>query len=167
MLMIALQNAVFLKGVSGRNLDILAREPLWELHTDYKCGTGHGVGYMLNVHEGPQYIRPKKYRNDAEADMAVGVVISDEPGVYIEGSYGIRIENILMCESRGRNSDGEFLGFEALTYVPIDLDGIDIAYLEDKERKQLNEYHRAVREKLSPFMNDEEKAWLENATREV
>ncbi|MCR4585084.1 MAG: aminopeptidase P family N-terminal domain-containing protein [Lachnospiraceae bacterium] len=164
---LALQNVIFLKGVTGRNLDVIARKPLWELGTDYKCGTGHGVGYMLNVHEGPQSIRPKCLRNVKEAEMEAGVVISDEPGVYIEGKYGIRTENILLCVSSMKNADGEFLSFEPLTYVPIDLDGIDTAYLEDKERRQLNEYHRAVREKLSPFMNEEEKIWLENVTREV
>ena len=164
---LALQNAVFLKGIGGRNLDVIARAPLWDINIDYKCGTGHGVGYMLNVHEGPQYIRPKKLKENNEAEMAPGMITSDEPGVYIEGKYGIRTENILLCVSRTKNSDGEFLSFEPLTFVPIDLDGIDTAYLEEKERKQLNDYHAAVREKLSPFMNDEEKAWLEQATREV
>ena len=95
------------------------------------------------------------------------MLVSDEPGVYIEGKYGIRTENILLCVSREKNSDGEFLAFEPLTYVPIDLDGIDVKYMTDKERKQLNDYHRVVREKLMPLMREEERAWLENATREV
>ncbi len=165
--MLALQNAVFLKGVSGRNLDILAREPLWELMIDYKCGTGHGVGYMLNVHEGPQNIRPRAIKGVKEASMTPGMLVSDEPGVYIEGKYGIRTENILLCVDCGKNGDGEFLKFKPLTFVPIDLDGIDPAAFNEKERKQLNDYHRAVNEKLSPFMNEEEKAWLAKATRKV
>ncbi len=165
--MLALQNSVFLRGVSGRNLDIMAREPLWELGIDYKCGTGHGVGYMLNVHEGPQSIRPRKREGETETAIVPGMVVSDEPGVYIEGKYGIRTENILLCVSKTKNGDGEFLCFEPLTYVPIDLDGIDIRCMSEKERKQLNAYHRAVREKLMPYMNEEEKIWLNEATGEV
>lgn len=165
--MLALQNAVFLKGVCGRNLDILAREPLWELEIDYKCGTGHGVGYMLNVHEDPQNIRPRALKNTKEAEMQPGMFVSDEPGVYLEGKYGIRTENILLCVSRCKNGDGEFLAFEPLTFVPIDLDGIEVSEMTDKERKMLNDYHGMVREKLLPLMREEEKDWLINATREV
>lgn len=165
--MLALQNAVFLKGACGRNLDILAREPLWEMMIDYKCGTGHGIGYMLNVHEGPQNIRPRAIKGVKEAEMIPGMLVSDEPGVYIEGRYGIRIENILLCVSKGKNTDGEFLAFEPITFVPIDLNGIDVNALSEKERKQLNAYHRAVYDSLSPLMNDEEKSWLADATREV
>ncbi len=164
--MLALQNAVFLKGCGGRNLDILAREPLWELDIDYKCGTGHGIGYMLNVHEGPAAVRWRMKPESSDYPLEPGMLMSDEPGVYIAGKYGIRIENILLCIHKTENSDGEFLAFEPLTYVPIDLDAIDPGYLEPKELRWLNEYHSKVRDKLMPFMeSDEERAWLEKATR--
>ena len=162
---LALQNAVFLHGGTGRNLDVLARGPVWELLKDYKCGTGHGIGYMLNVHEGPQGIRWKPLEN--EAVLEPGMLVSDEPGIYVEGSHGIRTENILLCVEKEKNGDGEFLAFEPLTWVPIDLDAIDVAALEPKERKQLNEYHAEVCKRLSPLMNEEEREWLKKATREV
>ena len=166
--MLALQNAVFLKGCGGRNLDILARGPVWEMEMDYKCGTGHGVGYMLNVHEGPAAIRWKQKPVSSDYPLEPGMLMSDEPGVYIAERYGIRIENILLCVRRTENGDGEFLAFEPLTWVPIDRDAIKKEYLEPKELKQLNEYHAKVREKLMPFMeNEDERAWLIKATAEI
>lgn len=166
--MLRLQNAVFLHGCTGRNLDILAREPLWQKETDYKCGTGHGIGYMLNVHEGPQRIgwqQSKEVRK--EAVIEAGMLISDEPGVYIAGKYGIRIENILLCIKKGCNDDGQFMGFEPLTLVPIDLNGIDISYMERRDAELLNRYHRLVYEKLSPFLSQDEREWLRNETKEI
>ena len=166
--MLALQNAVFLKGCGGRNLDILARGPVWELDMDYKCGTGHGVGYMLNVHEGPAAIRWKSRIPGSDHPLEAGMLLSDEPGVYVAGSHGIRIENILLCVRKTENADGEFLRFMPLTWVPLDRDAIDKKYLEPKELKWLNEYHAKVREKLMPFMeNEDERVWLSRVTAEL
>ncbi len=166
--MLALQNAVFLKGCGGRNLDILARGPVWELDMDYKCGTGHGVGYMLNVHEGPSAIRWKQRPASSDHVLEPGMLMSDEPGVYVAGSHGIRIENILLCVHKTENADGEFLQFLPLNWVPIDRDAIDKKYLEPKEIQWLNEYHAKVREKLMPFMESvEERVWLSRATAEI
>ncbi len=166
--MLALQNAVFLKGCGGRNLDILARGPVWEMEMDYKCGTGHGVGYMLNVHEGPAAIRWKQLNGSEDHILEPGILMSDEPGVYVAGSHGIRTENILLCIHKTENGDGEFLAFEPLTWVPIDRDAILKEELEPRELKWLNEYHAGVREKLMPFMTDEaERSWLIKATEEI
>ncbi|MCR5250951.1 MAG: aminopeptidase P family protein [Lachnospiraceae bacterium] len=163
--MLALQNAVFLSGCGGRNLDILARGPVWELEMDYKCGTGHGVGYMLSVHEGPHGIRWKQLRAGEDAVIRPGMLVSDEPGVYVAGSHGIRIENILLCVKRCENGDGEFLAFEPLTLVPIDRDAILPEELQPKELAWLNAYHKQVRDALLPLMEDEdEKEWLIKAT---
>lgn len=164
--MLRLQNAVFLHGCTGRNLDILARGPLWQQKTDYKCGTGHGVGYMLGVHEGPQNISWSP-GNAKEAVLEEGMLVSDEPGVYIAGSYGIRIENILLCEKRECNEDGQFMGFRPLTLVPLDPEGIDPSYMERSDIEALNRYHQTVCERLSPYLSDEEKAWLKEQTKSV
>ena len=166
--MLALQNAVFLSGAAGRNLDILARQPVWEMAMDYKCGTGHGVGYMLNVHEGPQNIRTKLQPGQTDAELLPGMLVSDEPGVYVAGSHGVRIENILLVQHKTENSDGEFLCFEPLTWVPVDLDAIDAEALKPHEREWLNAYHAKVREKLMPLLRDpEDAAFLHRATREI
>ncbi len=166
--MLAMQNAIFLQGCTGRNIDILAREPIWEMEMDYKCGTGHGIGYMLNVHEGPQNVRWKYLSNSKEAELRPGMVLSDEPGVYVAGSHGIRTENILLVIKKAVNGDGEFLAFEPLTWVPIDLDAIDPAWLNAKERKWLNTYHQQVREKLMPFMETiDEENWLKKVTEAI
>lgn len=164
--MLRLQNAVFLHGCTGRNLDILAREPLWQQKMDYKCGTGHGVGYMLSVHEGPQNIswRPGQTK---EAVMEEGMLVSDEPGVYLAGNYGIRIENILLCEKRECNEDGQFMGFCPLTLAPLDLEGIDPSYMERSDIEALNRYHQTVYERLSPYLSEEENAWLREQTKNV
>lgn len=155
-----LQDAVFLKGSCGMTLDICAREPMWREHMDYKCGTGHGIGYLLNVHEGPQTIR---YRKRDAADLtpfAPGMVVSDEPGVYKAGQYGIRIENILLCVDRGTSPDGTFYGFEPLTFVPLDRELLDVNVLTPRTRELVNEYHRQTLEMLTPFMTAEELSWL-------
>lgn len=165
--MLRLQNASFIKGCTGRNLDILARLPLWELGIDYKCGTGHGIGYILNVHEGPHSIRWARRQGEEETVIVPGMIVSDEPGVYIEDSHGIRTENIIICESRCENEDGEFLGFVPLTLVPIDLDGIDKAYMNDTDILMLNEYHKLVFDRLSPFFEGEELEWLKTVTRSI
>ena len=138
------------------NLDILARGPLWNLGIDYRCGTGHGVGYLLNVHEAPNGFRWKHVpeRND-QAILEAGMVTTDEPGVYIEGSHGIRIENELICKKAEENEYGQFMNFEMLTYVPIDLDGIDKQYLNSTDIEQINRYHQMVYEKVSPYLNSD------------
>ena len=164
--MLRLQNARFLYGCNGFNLDILSRGAVWEMGIDYQCGTGHGVGSYLNVHEGPNGFRWKsnpgmKY----DWNFEEGMITTDEPGVYIEGSHGIRIENELLCVKDVKNEWGQFMKFEVLTYVPIDLDGIDVTYMQEKDLKMLNAYHAEVYKKLLPYMNEEEKLWLKNATR--
>lgn len=165
--MLRLQNAVFMAGCTGRNLDILARMPLWERGMDYKCGTGHGVGYFLNVHEGPHGIRWKYVEGALEAVLQPGMLVTNEPGVYKEGKYGIRTENVLLVKEREKTQDGTFLDFEVLTFVPIDKDALDVTLLELADIDKLNVYHAMVYEKVSPFLSGEEKEWLRQATTEI
>lgn len=166
--MIQLSKIKFLEGCTGINLDILARQPLWECNIDYKCGTGHGVGYLLNVHEGPHGIRWRKALNRKEdTTLKSGMVVTNEPGVYVEGSHGIRIENMLYITEDVKNEYGQFLRFETLTYAPIDLDLIDVNYLDDATKTWLNNYHQEVYKKISPALNEEEKAWLKEYTRAI
>lgn len=165
--MLRLQYAVFLSGCTGRNLDILARQLLWEQGMDYKCGTGHGVGYFLNVHEGPHGIRWKYIEGASEAVLQPGMLVTDEPGVYMEGKFGIRTENVLLVKEREKNSDGTFLDFEVLTFAPIDLDAVEVSYLERSDIQKLNEYHALVYEKIFPYLNEKEKEWLREATAEI
>lgn len=165
--MLALLKARFLEGCTGRNLDILARNPLWKLGIDYQCGTGHGVGFCLNVHEGPQGIRWKPTDLSMDAVIKPGMLVTDEPGVYVKNRYGIRTENVLLCRSDEKNEYGQFLNFETLTFVPIDLDGILPEEMQEEDRRNLNEYHQLVYQKTAPFLNAKEKKWLQNATREI
>lgn len=160
--------AKFLYGCNGHNLDILSRGPLWELGLDYKCGTGHGVGYLLNVHEAPNGFRWKivPERKDG-AIFEEGMVTTDEPGVYLEGEYGIRTENELVCYKAEKNEYGQFMKFETITYAPIDLDAIDPELLTKREKQLLNDYHHMVYEKLSPYLTEEEQKWLQVYTRAV
>lgn len=165
--MLHLSNAVFLHGCTGRNLDILAREPLWKLNMDYKCGTGHGVGYILNVHEGPQSIRWQYSEGAREAVLEAGMLLTNEPGVYLEGQYGIRTENVMVVQNGAKNGDGQFQHFETLTYVPIDREALDPAAMDEESIAQLNLYHKKVYDKLAPFLNEEEAAWLKNVTAPI
>lgn len=165
--MLALANAKFMYGCTGRNLDILARTPLWEIGVDYKCGTGHGVGYILNVHEGPQNIRYRYVEGAGEAILEEGMLVTDEPGVYLEGQYGIRTENVLLVRKDFENCDGQFMKFEMLTFVPIDLELIDTKCLDERTKDYLNEYHRQVYEKVSPYLTEEERCWLKENTKNV
>ena len=166
--MMNLARARFLYGCKGYNLDILAREPMWSLDMDYKCGTGHGVGYLLNIHEGPSgfrwYIVPSKHETNT---LEEGMVITDEPGIYIDGSHGIRIENELIVRKGVENESGQFMHFDAVTYAPIDLDAIATEDLNRDEKLYLNSYHKLVYEKLEGFLTFEERAWLKSYTREV
>ncbi len=166
--MLRLKNIRFLYGCRGANLDIAAREVLWEKGLDYKHGTGHGVGYLLNVHEGPNNFRWKLASdNKPGAVLEEGMVTTDEPGIYIEGSHGIRIENELLCRKGEENEYGQFMYFEDLTLAPVDLDAVEVSALEESDKKRLNDYHREVYEKLSPYFEGEELAWLRKATRAV
>lgn len=163
-----LANAKFLYGCTGLNLDILSRGPLWEMGIDYKCGTGHGVGYVLNVHEGPNGFRwrvvPERHDNGT---LEEGMITTDEPGVYLEGKYGIRTENELVCHKAEKNEYGQFMCFENITYAPIDLDAIDSELMTGREKKLLNDYHKMVYETLSPYMTEEENEWLKHYTRAI
>lgn len=167
--MLDLAGARFLYGCTGINLDILARGPIWEMGIDYRCGTGHGVGFLLSVHEGPNGFRWR--RSDTRSEDTVlepGMVTTDEPGIYIEGSHGIRTENELVCREIEENEYGHFLGFEIITCVPVDLDAVLPEELTARERAQLNAYHAFVRKTLTPLMADDgERAWLAHATREI
>ena len=160
---IALSQAKFLKGTTGSGLDVLARVPLWEAGLNYKHGTGHGLGYCLSVHEGPHNIAPK--HNVVE--LAPGMLISNEPAVYKEGRYGIRIENIIVVVESDKTPDGTFLAFETLTLCPIDLRAINTDLLTDTERDWLNNYHRRTYETLAPLLSSEECEWLKIATRAI
>ena len=165
--MLRLSNATFLYGCTGRNLDILARLPLWEKGIDYKCGTGHGIGYILNVHEGPVRIAWKYIENVKETIMEEHMVVSNEPGVYLENKYGIRIENIMVCTKKEKTTDGQFMNFETLTFVPIDLDAIVPEQMSQEDRNLLNDYHKKVFEKVAPYLSKNEVKWLKYATRSI
>ena len=165
--MLRLKDTRFLYGCTGANLDLAAREVFWEKGLDYKHGTGHGVGYLLNVHEGPNSFRYKVSDAPENWIFEEGMVTTDEPGIYIEGSHGVRIENELLCRKEEENEYGQFMCFENLTYVPIDLDGIDPSAMEQKEIDSLNRYHQDVYEKLAPYFADEELVWLGEVTREL
>jgi Xaa-Pro aminopeptidase len=160
---IALNKAKFLYGTRGIQLDILARRPLWEHGIDYKCGTGHGVGFLLNVHEGPQSISPHLL----DVKIEKGMVTTNEPGVYKEGKHGIRIENTTLAVEDQQTEFGQFMKFEVISYCPIDLEAINVDMLTKEEKEWLNDYHKDVYEKLSPYLNEEEKVWLKNETREI
>ena len=160
---INLGNARFLYGATGHSLDVLARYPLWQEGIDYKCGTGHGIGFLLNVHEGPHGFAMVANTVVLES----GMIVTIEPGVYKEGSHGIRIENVAVVEKDIMTDSGQFMKFRTLSFVPIDLEGVDVNLLSEKERIWLNEYHEEVYNKLSPYLNDEERAWLKEETRSI
>lgn len=160
---IALARAKFLHGATGSNLDVLARQPIWRYGLDYKCGTGHGVGYFLNVHEGPQNFSQRVNKVVLEE----GMVVTNEPGIYIEGGYGIRTENMMLVVEDEVTDSGRFMKFDTITYCPIDIDGIDVSLLDEEEREWLNSYHSEVYTKLSPYLNNREREWLRRATRAI
>ena len=163
---IRLEKANFLYGCRGLNLDILARGPLWDLDMDYQCGTGHGVGHLSNVHEAPNGFRWKivPERNDS-CVLEEGMITSNEPGVYVEGEFGIRHENEMVVVKGNKNFYGQFMHFETLTFVPFDRKGIDKSLLSEDELAWLNDYHASVYEKISPFLTNEEAEWLKEACR--
>ena len=159
-----LGNAQWKAGCTGANLDYLAREPLWRLEADYNHGTGHGVGYILSVHEGPQSIH---WGRANTTPLEVGMITSNEPGFYLEGAFGVRLENLTAVKEVATNGYGRFLRFETLTMVPIDLDAIIPELLGEECRNVLNAYHAKVRQTLAPYMTAEENAWLADATRAI
>lgn len=161
--MLSLSKIKFLHGVTGTNLDILARKPVWSRGIDYKCGTGHGVGFLLNVHEGPHSIRWQYNPQVLEA----GMTVTNEPGVYIQGSHGIRLENELIVRNAEKTDFGQFMVFETMTYAPLDLDGVVSELLNEEEKGFLNNYHQVVFEKISPFLNEDEREWLKKYTRKI
>ncbi len=156
--MIRLLNTVFLKGCTGINVDLSARGRLWKEGIDYKCGTGHGVGYMLNVHEGPHGIRWRA--EGKQAELKEGMNVTNEPGVYRGGKFGIRTENVMLVVKAFTTEDGEFLRFENLVMVPIDDKGIDRTLMSSEELKEYMAYQRMVYEDLAPDLNEEEREWL-------
>lgn len=159
--------AKFKYGCTGLNLDYLARGPLWELGEDYNHGTGHGVGYLLNVHEGPNSFRWKNLPGNPAPVLEEGMITSDEPGYYLENEFGIRHENLVLCKKAEKTSFGQFMCFEPLTMVPFDLEGINPEEMTERERKLLNDYHQKVYMTISPYLDEEEKEWLKQATREI
>lgn len=166
--MLNLSSAKFLYGCRGINLDILARGPLWDLGLDYRCGTGHGVGYLLNIHEGPNGFRWKMVSDRLDsAVLEEGMVTTDEPGVYLEGEYGIRTENELICRKAEKTEYGQFMCFETITYAPIDLDAVIPENMSPKEKELLNAYHQMVYDKIAPHLTVDEADWLKEYTREI
>ncbi len=163
-----LSGAKFLHGCRGLNLDYLAREPLWQLGMDYNHGTGHGVGCLLNVHEGPNGFRWREIpgRNEG-CILEEGMVTSNEPGIYLEGRFGIRHESLMACLKAEKNAYGQFMVFDVLTMVPFDLDGIDPSLMTEREKYLLNTYHEKVYETIGPHLNDKERQWLKKATRVI
>ena len=160
--MFRLQNAHFIQDVTtGANLDILARGVIYDYDLDYRCGTGHGVGHFLNVHEGPNGLRPKSLYGH-EACIVPGMITTDEPGVYVEGSHGIRHENELLCVKHTENEYGTFLKFEPITYVPFDIEGLDLNYLSNHEIASINEYQQYAFDHIKDALTQEEKDWYLN-----
>ena len=150
----------FLSGCTGGNLDVMARAAVWQHGIDYRCGTGHGVGFIGGVHEGPQSLRVTNH-----VPFVPGMTVTDEPGIYEEGEVGIRIENELLCCARVKNQYGQFLGFEPITYCPIDLTPVRPELLDADEKEWLNAFHQMVREKLTPHLSAAEAAWLAEKTK--
>ena len=157
-----LANTTFVYGTTGADIDCVARRPLWEKGMDFNHGTGHGVGYILGVHEGPQNISKN---SKSKTKLEEGMIVSDEPGFYKEGKFGIRHENLLLCKKGIKNEYGQFMVFDVLTMVPFDSDGIDLSLMNEDEVDYLNNYHKKVYENISPYLNEEEKKWLKNSTK--
>ena len=163
-----LSAAKFLQGTTGNNLDILARGVMWDIDIDYQCGTGHGVGHVLAVHEGPHGIRWGMPMGKRPATpLLPGMIVTNEPGIYLPHQLGVRIENELLVVKGKHNFYGQFLQFENLTFVPYDLDAVDTKLLTAAQKKQMNEYHKEVYKRISPYLSKQEKTWLKHATRAI
>ncbi len=155
--------AHFLEGTTGANLDILARHPLWQQGLDYKCGTGHGVGFFLNVHEGPQNFSQKLI----DVPLKPGMVTTNEPGIYKENQYGIRTENTMLCVEDRKTDSGQFFKFEIISFCPIDFRAVLPEMLSETQKNWLNNYHADVYEKLSSHLNEAERTWLQRQTEAI
>ena len=165
---INLASAKFRQGCCGLNFDILARAPFWDIDMDYNHGTGHGVGNVLNVHEGPNSFHWRAYPGrSSDSEILAGMITTDEPGVYLEGKFGIRTENELVARLGTKNEYGQFMYFENLTYVPVDLDAVDPSQMTDAEKTYLNNYHADIYEKVSPYLSAEEAEFLKKYTRAI
>ena len=157
---INLSRAVFQKGCTGGNLDILARQPIWEYGFDYRCGTGHGVSYFGGVHEGPQ-----GFRLTQTVPLKPGMMTTNEPGIYEEGHHGIRIENTLLVIERNETEYGQFYEFETISYFPIDTKAIVVELMTAAELEWLNNYHQQVFELLAPHLEGQQLKWLEEQVK--
>jgi len=164
---LALGDARFLYGCTGINLDILARQPLWELGLDFNHGTGHGVGYLLNVHEGPNRIGMRVSASAGSAVMEEGMITSNEPGYYLAGQYGIRLENMILCKKAEKTEAGQFMRFETLTLVPFEREAVLKEDMTPHELTLFNAYHKRVYKEISPFLNENERQWLREATAKL
>lgn len=164
--MLTLANTKFQYGVCGFNLDAIARKPFWDMGLDFNHGTGHGVGYLLSIHEGPANFN-WRFRANASYPLEEGMILTDEPGLYIAGSHGIRTENELIVRKGPANEYGQFMYFETITFAPIDLDAMDFSLLSIEDKKLLNQYHKQVWTNISPYLNEEEQDWLREYTREI
>lgn len=162
--MIRLSSAKFLYGVNGYYLDILSRGIMWEEGLNYNHGTGHGIGHVLNVHEGPNGFR---YDNSNMAKLEEGMITTNEPGFYKAGSHGIRLENEMLCVKGEKNEFGQFMEFEPITIAPLDLDAINVNLMKEDEKLYLNKYHKMVFDTVSPFLTEEEVEWLKVYTRAI
>ncbi|QUI25053.1 aminopeptidase P family protein [Vallitalea pronyensis] len=158
---IALNRLVFLHGATGTHIDSIARQPMWQAYMDYKCGTGHSVGYLSGVHEGPASIHMRMQ----DIVLEEGMLLTNEPGVYKENKHGIRIENDMLVTEVAKNDDGRFMAFDVISYCPIDLKGIDVSMLTTEEKTWLNNYHQEVYDKLSAYLTTDEQKWLATQTR--
>ena len=160
--------AKFPYGTCGYGLDYAARKPFWDAHLNFNHGTGHGIGQLLNVHEGPAGIRHRvNVAKNEHHQIEPGMIITDEPGLYIAGKHGIRTENCLVVKEDGENEYGKWLCFESMTLVPYDLDAVDFSLLDEKEIAYLNAYNRRVYDTISPHLTSEEAQWLKKYTREI
>ena len=167
---INLSRTIFIKGSDGHTIDIRARSYMWNEGMDYKCGTGHGVGYILNVHEGPNGFRYRAVpERDDQGEIVPGMITTIEPGVYKENKYGIRIENNLLCVPAFTTEMGEFYKFETITYVPITLESLDLSLLNKEEIDWINEYHDLVYSKLSPLCDGDKELlkFLKSKTKHI
>lgn len=160
---IDLLDTIFLEGTTGHALDAITRRPIWKERMDYKSGTGHGVGYFLGVHEGPQNIS----RKEGGAPLEEGMVVTVEPGIYKEGKYGIRTENVALVIKDEDTPDGQFFKFEVMSFVPIDIDAIDVELLDEDQKQYLNNYHKDVYNNLKDYLTREESKWLKDVTKPI
>ena len=164
---IALAMLHFPHGTAGVQMDVLARQALWNNHLNYGHGTGHGVGFFLNVHEPPQGITTSTTTSRGSTVFEPGMFTSNEPGFYKEGEYGIRIENLILVVEAGESPYGRFLKFETLTLFPIDLKLVEVELLTEEEKNWLNKYHKEVFEKLSPLLEPDEVNWMKKQCRSI